>query len=83
MCHPRGCLRGWLLEDHSGNFRIEARRPDRVFVSPRPDEVRHGEVRPVEARPSEARPSEVRPGEVRPGEVHPGEVRLGEVRPHP
>ena len=24
VCHPRGCLRGCLLEGHSGGFRVEA-----------------------------------------------------------
>ncbi len=49
---PRDCLRGCLLEDHSGGYRIEIIRPDSVLVTKRPGEVRGVEVRPERFTPS-------------------------------
>ncbi len=88
------CQNG-LVEDHSGDFRIETCRPHRLVVDLRSGEIPCIEVRPVEIRPGEVRPCEVLPdsmrrvkvrsGKVGPGEicvpeVHEGKIHAGEVR---
>ncbi len=84
VCHPRGCLRGCLLEGHSCGYRIKPIRPERVQIRDSPTKVRRTEIRLPEIRPPEVgrskdRPSQLCPSEVRPLEIGPSEIRTLEV----